>query len=127
MAIQLPVGGEEFIEMDFSGDKALISGSFYKRLLYGLKSKSHRSLLKVFLRKWTQVLSTVSANELPAGENWELKNDHFLVKVPLGKKGEFLIDAYSYDEFYRRVILSLSTKINSTPPVKIHLFPSECF
>jgi hypothetical protein len=129
LGVEIPGIGEEVIHLNFK-NRVHAKGNFYYRLMKGVKGRSNRKLLSLFVMEWAKFIRSLSSKNFS-----EIKarrvGGHFIVERNLSAKNiSFEIDLFDRgDKFFQRMILSLKEKKEGgevLTPVKLHFFTDEC-
>lgn len=117
VALDLPLYGEEIIELDLEQNK--VSGNFLKRL-------KRTATLNNFLKSWREWILARKENRLPQSE-LSLDDEKLVLTTALTKNESVTLTLHSLTKegYFARQTIAYSNNLTSES-LKLELFTSEC-
>lgn len=132
LALSLPLIGQELIRFDFGENRKKVSGNFALRLKKEKVDQSTNGLLERFYAKLTEWLVINKERKLSGKfSNWNISLDegNLLAITKVDNKHLFELKAFSWDDHYERMTLSLLKSRGAAKRqnvLRLELFVSAC-
>lgn len=132
MALDLPVIGQELLQLNYSEGEPKISGNFGTRLKKSIKSQDDFIFLREFFSQLGELLRFLSEKDRGVLKGWKLERDKtsLLVTKEFARDAKFSMKAFQYSDHFERVTMDVTRTSGESgdlqETIKLELFVTEC-